>query len=158
MGGLGFLPVERFKRLVRHEFDDVMRVGRRLKGADHIFEPVDFHAVDLVHQGAGGDFDVRINRVRQRRCEDDWFRSRSAGRLCATIVKLIDDFRVGGVAPVPWRSGSAEREVEGMSLNETTIESAVRAAMSGTHPLAYNEYKVALVKKLVRSALTELAE
>ena len=37
-------------------------------------------------------------------------------------------------------------------------ESAARAAIDGARPLEHNEYKVALVKKLVRAALTELAQ
>lgn len=72
----------------------------------------------------------------------------------------VRDVRIvlGGVAPVPWRSTDAEREVEGKTLAATTIESAARAAVAGAHPLAHNEYKVALVIKLVRSALMELAQ
>jgi len=65
---------------------------------------------------------------------------------------------MGGVAPIPWRSGDAEREVEGKALDQVTIESAARAAIAGARPLAHNEYKVALVKSLVRTALTELAQ
>ena len=73
---------------------------------------------------------------------------------------MARDVRIvlGGVAPIPWRSDDAEREVEGRSLDATTIESAARAAIAGARPLAHNEYKVALVKQLVRSALTELAQ
>jgi xanthine dehydrogenase YagS FAD-binding subunit len=63
---------------------------------------------------------------------------------------------LGGVAPVPWRSDAAEREVEGRALDRTSIESAARAALAEAHPLAHNEYKLGLVKKLVRAALTEL--
>jgi xanthine dehydrogenase YagS FAD-binding subunit len=65
---------------------------------------------------------------------------------------------LGGVAPIPWRSEDAEREVEGRPLDATTIESAARAAIAGARPLAHNEYKAALVKKLVHTALTELAQ
>ena len=65
---------------------------------------------------------------------------------------------LGGVAPVPWRSEDAERELEGRPLDATTIESAAQASIAGARPLAHNEYKVALVKKLVRSALRELAQ
>jgi len=73
---------------------------------------------------------------------------------------IARDVRIvlGGVAPIPWRCVAAEQEVQGKPLDPSTIESAARAAVTGAHPLAYNEYKVALVKKLVRSALTELAE
>lgn len=65
---------------------------------------------------------------------------------------------LGGVAPVPWRTPAAEREVEGRALGAGSIESAARAAVDGARPLEHNEYKVALVKKLVRTALTELAQ
>jgi len=64
----------------------------------------------------------------------------------------------GGVAPIPWRSADAERELEGKVLDRTTIESAAQAAVAVARPLAHNEYKVALVAKLVRAALTELAQ
>src|SRR5688572_14601192 len=65
---------------------------------------------------------------------------------------------LGGVAPVPWRSVAAERMLEGGLLTGSTIEAAAQAAVADAHPLAENEYKVALVKTLVRSALTELAK
>jgi xanthine dehydrogenase YagS FAD-binding subunit len=73
---------------------------------------------------------------------------------------LARDTRIvlGGVAPIPWRSADAEREVEGRRLDRTSIESAARAAIAGARPLAHNEYKVALVKKLVRTALEEMAQ
>ena len=64
---------------------------------------------------------------------------------------------LGGVAPVPWRSSAAEQVIEGNSLKPDTIEAAARAAVEGAEPLRYNEYKVGLVRKLVREALTELA-
>jgi xanthine dehydrogenase YagS FAD-binding subunit len=65
---------------------------------------------------------------------------------------------LGGVAPIPWRSVDAERELDGRALDRVTIESAAQAAVAAARPLAHNEYKVALVKKLVRAALTELAQ
>jgi len=73
---------------------------------------------------------------------------------------LARDVRIvfGGVAPIPWRNVDAEREIEGKRLDQTTIESAARAAIVGARPLAQNEYKVPLVRKLVRSALMELAQ
>ncbi|MBV8208265.1 MAG: xanthine dehydrogenase family protein subunit M [Acidobacteria bacterium] len=64
---------------------------------------------------------------------------------------------LGGVAPAPWRSRLAEQEIEGKALNAGNIESAARAAIAGAKPLQYNEYKLALVKKLVRNALLELS-
>ena len=64
---------------------------------------------------------------------------------------------LGGIAPTPWRSFSAEQEIEGKPLVATNIESAARAAIAGAKPLKQNEYKLGLVKKLVRTALTELS-
>jgi xanthine dehydrogenase YagS FAD-binding subunit len=75
-------------------------------------------------------------------------------RGMARNVRIV----LGGVAPVPWRSADAERELEGKALEPMTIESAAQAAVASAHPLAHNEYKVALVKKLVRAALMELAQ
>jgi xanthine dehydrogenase YagS FAD-binding subunit len=65
---------------------------------------------------------------------------------------------LGGVAPIPWRSVDAERELDGRALDRVTIESAAQAAVAAARPLAHNEYKIALVTKLVRAALTELAQ
>jgi xanthine dehydrogenase YagS FAD-binding subunit len=65
---------------------------------------------------------------------------------------------LGGVAPTPWRSYAAETAVEGKPLNNLTIEDAARAAVEGAKPLRHNEYKIGLVKKLVRTALTELSQ
>jgi len=64
---------------------------------------------------------------------------------------------LGGVAPTPWRRHAAEQEIEGKALTSANIESAARAAVAGAEPLAHNEYKIGLVRKLVRTALTELA-
>ena len=71
----------------------------------------------------------------------------------------VRDARVvlGGVAPTPWRSHTAEQVIEGRQLSEATIAAAGRAAVEDAEPLRYNEYKVGLVRKLVREALTELA-
>jgi xanthine dehydrogenase YagS FAD-binding subunit len=64
---------------------------------------------------------------------------------------------LGGIAPTPWRSVTAEQEIEGKPLAATNIEGAARAAIAGANPLKHNEYKLGLVKKLVRTALTELS-
>jgi xanthine dehydrogenase YagS FAD-binding subunit len=64
---------------------------------------------------------------------------------------------LGGIAPTPWRSVTAEQEIEGKLLAATNIEGAARAAIAGANPLKHNEYKLGLVKKLVRTGLTELS-
>jgi xanthine dehydrogenase YagS FAD-binding subunit len=62
----------------------------------------------------------------------------------------------GAVAPTPWRSAEAERLIEGKPLSESLIEEAAIAAVSAAEPLTHNEYKIGLMKKLLRTALTEL--
>ncbi len=64
---------------------------------------------------------------------------------------------LGGIAPTPWRSFTAEQEIEGKPLVTINIESAARAAIASANPLKHNEYKLGLVKKLVRTALMELS-
>jgi xanthine dehydrogenase YagS FAD-binding subunit len=73
---------------------------------------------------------------------------------------LARDARIvlGGVAPIPWRSQDAERAIDGKRLDRMAIEAAAQAAIAGARPLAQNEYKIAIVKKLVRTALLELAQ
>jgi xanthine dehydrogenase YagS FAD-binding subunit len=62
----------------------------------------------------------------------------------------------GAVAPVPWRSYAAEQIIEGEQLTESLIEVAALFAVKDAEPLTHNEYKIGLMKKLLRSALTEL--
>jgi xanthine dehydrogenase YagS FAD-binding subunit len=72
---------------------------------------------------------------------------------------VIHDCRVvyGGVAPTPWRNHSLEVALEGRRLDEKLISAAAQAAADGAQPLPGNAYKVALVRKLVHQALSELA-
>jgi xanthine dehydrogenase YagS FAD-binding subunit len=77
-------------------------------------------------------------------------RAGSAVRDCRIVL--------GGVAPIPWRCLAAEHAIEGTDLSAEIIEAAARAAVEHAKPLRYNEYKVGLVRKLVREALTELAQ
>lgn len=51
---------------------------------------------------------------------------------------------LGGVAPTPWRSFLAEREVEGKLLVTTNIEGAAAAAVADAKPLKHQEYKLGL--------------
>jgi xanthine dehydrogenase YagS FAD-binding subunit len=62
----------------------------------------------------------------------------------------------GAVAPTPWRSLEAEQLIEGRQLNDSLIEEAARTAVKDADPLTHNEYKIGLMKKLVREALSEL--
>jgi len=65
---------------------------------------------------------------------------------------------LGGVAPVPWRSEEAEREVAGRSIDVPVAGRAAEAALRNAAPLPHNGYKVPLATALVRRALLSLSE
>ncbi|MEG3629618.1 FAD binding domain-containing protein [Streptomyces poriticola] len=65
---------------------------------------------------------------------------------------------LGGVAAKPWRSVAAERALTGRPLDPETIDAAARAAARRARPLPGNAYKVELIRRCVRRALTETAE
>jgi xanthine dehydrogenase YagS FAD-binding subunit len=60
---------------------------------------------------------------------------------------------LAGVAPIPWRSASAERAITGKRLSIESAAAAGEAAAEGAVPLAMNGYKVALTKTVVKRAL-----
>jgi xanthine dehydrogenase YagS FAD-binding subunit len=64
---------------------------------------------------------------------------------------------LGAVAATPYRARYAEQVVVGNELTEKVIHAAAHAAVRDAEPLALNEYKVALVQKLVAEALQELS-
>jgi xanthine dehydrogenase YagS FAD-binding subunit len=84
--------------------------------------------------------------------------------LVATAIALrlegrtVREARVvlGGVAPIPWRSATAEKALAGKTLDEATAAAAGRAATVGAAPLSDNGYKVGLVQTLVRRTLLAL--
>lgn len=65
---------------------------------------------------------------------------------------------LGGVAAKPWRSYPAEAELLGRRFTVTAINDAAEAAAQGAHPQEDNGYKVELVRRVVRQALTELGD
>jgi xanthine dehydrogenase YagS FAD-binding subunit len=72
------------------------------------------------------------------------------GRVRSARVAL------GGVAPKPWRAAAAEEALAGRALDDPAITAAAEAATSGARPLRDNGYKVELIRRVVRRALTEL--
>jgi xanthine dehydrogenase YagS FAD-binding subunit len=65
---------------------------------------------------------------------------------------------LGGVAPKPWRAPAAEEALTGRAFDAAAVEAAAETAVTGARPLRDNEYKVELVRRVVRRALTELGE
>ena len=60
---------------------------------------------------------------------------------------------VNGVAPTPLRMTAAEAVVRGESLTEAVIDGAGDAAIQGVRPLAHTQFKVSLLRNLVRRAV-----
>ena len=60
---------------------------------------------------------------------------------------------VNGVAPYPMRLDAVETAVRGKPLNEETAELGGQVAIRGADPLRHNDYKLPLMRNLVRRAL-----
>jgi xanthine dehydrogenase YagS FAD-binding subunit len=72
--------------------------------------------------------------------------------------KTITSARVvlSGVAPIPWRSTSAENVLLNQDFSTDLAKRAAVAAAQGASPLSMNVYKVDLVKAIVEEELTKL--
>jgi xanthine dehydrogenase YagS FAD-binding subunit len=70
----------------------------------------------------------------------------------------VSDVRIvlGGVAPIPWRAKKAEQVLEGQEIDQKLLEKAAAAELDTAEPLEKNEYKVILVKNLLKRAFIEL--
>ena len=82
----------------------------------------------------------------------------------ATVVltmsgNTISSARVvlGAVAPIPWRSKTAETALAGKPLNEQTAAAAGEAAVSEAKPMSGNAYKVQIAKTAVKRAIMQAA-
>lgn len=64
---------------------------------------------------------------------------------------------VNGVAPFPVRVEAAERMVAGTTGDEATAQAAGEAAIEGARALRHNDYKIPMMRNLVRRAVRSLA-
>ena len=64
---------------------------------------------------------------------------------------------VNGVAPYPVRVEAAERIVTGTTGDEATANAAGDAAIEGARALRHNDYKIAMMRNLVRRAVRSVA-
>jgi xanthine dehydrogenase YagS FAD-binding subunit len=71
----------------------------------------------------------------------------SSGSISAARIAL------NAVAPKPIRATKAEEALIGKSLSDTVIAEAADAAVNGSMALAYNKYKIAVAKGMVKKAL-----
>ncbi|WP_158890137.1 FAD binding domain-containing protein [Amycolatopsis anabasis] len=65
---------------------------------------------------------------------------------------------LGGVAAKPWRGPAAEAALTGRRFAAAAIAAAADAAVAGAAPRPDNAYKVELVRRVVRRALSELEQ
>src|SRR4051812_10213930 len=63
----------------------------------------------------------------------------------------------GGVGTVPWRLRNSEQALTGARCSEHSAEAAVARAADGAQPLGHNGFKLELLRRCVRRALSELA-
>ena len=64
---------------------------------------------------------------------------------------------MGAVAPIPWRSPSAEQALAGKTITEATAAAAAEAALQGARPLSENGYKIQVAKTAVKRAILRAA-
>jgi len=79
--------------------------------------------------------------------------------LLAMSGSTVQSARVvmGAVAPVPWRSPSAEQALTGKIINEETAAAAAEAALQGARPMRENAYKIQVAKTAVKRAILRAA-
>ena len=65
---------------------------------------------------------------------------------------------LGGVAPIPWRSESAEKIALGQPANSESFATIAAEALREAEPMEHNGYKVPLTKALIVRALSQLAK
>ncbi|GAC1344203.1 MAG: xanthine dehydrogenase family protein subunit M [Isosphaeraceae bacterium] len=99
-------------------------------------------------KGKNGSYEVRQKQAH------DWPLVMAAVNLVMD-GETVSDARVViyGVAPVPWRSESAEQAIKGKKVSHETATAVGTAAISGAKPLSMNAYKVGLVSTAVKRAL-----
>jgi xanthine dehydrogenase YagS FAD-binding subunit len=60
---------------------------------------------------------------------------------------------MGAVAPVPWRSETAEAALVGKPVDEETATAAADAALRDAEPMTENAYKVQIARTAVKRAI-----
>ena len=81
----------------------------------------------------------------------------AAAAAVSFVGNVVRQARIvlGHVAPVPWLSKEAAREIIGQPISDYTAEAAGRAAVAQATPLKDNHYKVQLAKVAVKRALLQ---
>jgi len=82
----------------------------------------------------------------------------SAAAMVTVKNHIVSDARIvlGGVAPFPLRSTSAEAALKGKSISDV-MDTVCKTAVDGAQPLSNNRYKVIAAKGITEKALSSLA-
>ena len=103
------------------------------------------------------DADFYYEKIRDRGSWD--FQLVSVAAAFRKLEGKIEEARisVNGVAPFPVRLDAVERLVQGTSGDESTASAAGELAIQGARPLRHNDYKVAMMRNLVRRAVRSVS-
>ena len=79
----------------------------------------------------------------------------SVAVMLKTVDGIIEKARIvlGAAAPVPLRARKAEMILEGNSIQNTKAEEAANNAVAGATLLKYNDYKLKVIKAMVKRAI-----
>ena len=103
------------------------------------------------------DADFYYEKIRDRGSWD--FQLVSVAAAFRKSEGKIEEARisVNGVAPFPVRLDAVERLVQGTSGDESMASAAGELAIQGARPLRHNDYKVAMMRNLVRRAVRSVS-
>lgn len=138
------LPLERFYVIPKTESE-----------REHDLKPNEILAEVILP--APGEMKVAHYEIRQKQTFD-WPLAVAAVGL-AVNGPAVQSARVviGYVAPIPWRSAEAERELVGKNISEDVAKGAADTALQHSRPLSHNVYKVQLAKVALRRAILKAA-
>jgi xanthine dehydrogenase YagS FAD-binding subunit len=102
-------------------------------------------------------------RSRYRKARDRASYAFATGSVAAALDVadgVVADVRIalGAVAPVPWRARRAERALIGQPATRQSFLDAADAELAAADARPQNGYKIPLLRNLIASVLTELAE
>lgn len=98
-----------------------------------------------------------FEKIRDRKSWD--FSLASVASVLHVDGGVVRDARivVNGVAPYPVRSDAAERVARGRAPDDETGQIAGEAAVEGARALRHNDYKIALMRNLVKRSVRDAA-
>lgn len=171
-GGPSYAPHASNAAVALVAFDASFRLegpkgSRTLKAAEFFTPPSE--DPERENQLATGEIltEVRVPAAAAMRSTYDQLRERqgfdwplvSVAAALRAEAGVVKDARIvlGAVAPIPWRSTTAEQALVGRRLGAAAAEAAATAAVAGADPMSGTSYKVGLVRTLVRRTLLALA-